>query len=360
MKQVYDNITSYLTERGWKKSESKRRFDVLIPPEDLGFEAGYRFYLFNQFDFASYTKEIEKEIQVLSQIYAQNEDELAAILIEEKEILSFHIENSDLGQGQPYLPYFTSLMNRTKKLLENAATFHLVNKAHFFKKEEEAERYLNHCRFFQNQPGSLITKVKLPSRTPIKEGNLFESEVTGHEINQRLFQVTDFINQHLLQKENFTPEDEFLKEHKNVVSVNLVDSIRKIYADAKSERITLSLNGITPDLSSTANDIKESKLKNLASFSMHVRKKIKEIEEHNVIGKVIKLSSRNIESDENNIEIFGKVKDLERNVKIKLNAQQIKQAAEAFKTNRPISLQATLEKTLEGYKALEVFSFKIS
>ena len=112
---IYKNITDLLLNRNWVKSESKSKFDVFLPPADLGIEKSYCFYLYNKINNTDFEKTILKSIDVLTQIYSNDDiDDLGSIIIDDRQVLSLHIHNDEIKNGKPSIRFFELLLHNSK------------------------------------------------------------------------------------------------------------------------------------------------------------------------------------------------------------------------------------------------------
>ncbi len=359
---IYKNITDLLLNRNWVKSESKSKFDVFLPPADLGIEKSYCFYLYNKINNTDFEKTILKSIDVLTQIYSNDDiDDLGSIIIDDRQVLSLHIHNDEIKNGKPSIRFFELLLHNSKSLLEQIANFSVINKPHFFDNREEAERYLNYCNFLKNDVGSLITKIQLPNNEDIIEKTLFDSALKANQINKNLINITDFVNNEILAQENFEPDDDFIINNKKYISVNVSDKLKSLYKDIEYSDIEFSLKGVDTFETTKAIDLSREKVNNLGSFSRKIREKMKEISEDfvDLTGKIVKLQSKDVDSDKNTITIESIINNVKKDVSVKLSSDQIKLAAEAFKDSKTITLNCKLEKEKTKYKVTELNDFRI-
>ena len=355
---IYKNITDLLISRDWKKQEVRTKYDLFVPPSILGFSETYKLYVYNKFTNSDYEEEILKDLNIVAQIYKEDLDELASIIIEDRQILSFHIENDNIKNGHPSIPFFNTLISKSKELLQEVANFSVIKKPHFFDNIDEAERYLNYCNFFKNDVGSLITKIQLPNNEEIKEKTLFEDSIIGSEINQNLINIADFINTEIIGFDNFEPTDDFLLQNRDLVSVNVSNKLKDLYTGIEYADIEISLKGTQINQITVAKELNREKVNNLSTFSKTIREKMKEISENDVYGKIIQLKSKDVDSDQNMIIIEGEIKKVKSKIAVKLNSDQIKWAAEAFKNNRTVLINAILEKDKTQYKVSELKDFR--
>jgi len=283
---------------------------------------------------------------------------LESIIIEDRQILSFHIENENIKNGHPSIPFFNTLINKSKELLQEVANFSVIKQPHFFDNKDEAERYLNYCNFFKNDVGSLITKIQLPNSEEIKEKTLFENSIIGSEINKNLINITDFINTEIIGYDNFEPTDEFLIQNRDLVSVNVSNKLKDLYTGIEYADIEISLKGTQINQITTAKELNREKVNNLSTFSKTIREKMKEISENDVYGKIVQLKSKDVDSDQNMIIIEGEIKKVKSRISVKLNSEQIKLAADAFKNNRTVLINAILEKDKAQYRVAVLKDFR--
>ncbi len=355
---IYKNIGDLLIGRDWIKQGTSAKYDIFVPPPALDFSNNYKLYVYNKFENLDYEKEILKNLDIVSQIYNEDIDELESIVIEDKQILTLHIENENVMNGHPSIPFFNILLNKSKELLQEVANFSVIKRPHFFDNMDEAERYLNYCNFLKNDIGSLITKIQLPNHEEIKENNLFESSIIGSKINQNLINITDFINTKIIASNNFEPTDEFLLEHQDLVSVNVSNKLKELYSGIDYADIKISLKGTQINQMTAAKELNREKVNNLSTFSKTVREKMKEISENYVYGKIIELKSKDVDSNQNMMIIEGEIKKVKSKISVKLNSEQIKLAADAFKNNITVAIDAILEKDRTQYKVMELKQFK--
>ena len=86
---------------------------------------------------------------------------------------------------------------------------------------------------------------------------------------------------------------------------------------------------------------------------------MKEISENDVCGKIVQLKSKDVDGDQNMIIIEGEIKKVKSKVSVRLNSEQIKFAADAFKNNRTVLINAILEKEKTQYNVAELKDFRI-
>ena len=358
--KIYENVKAFLLHRKWVGDGVTQRFDVFIPHEDLGFSADFKLYLPNETDKEDFLLNIKSSIKTLSEIYELDYYDLCEVLIENKHILKFHFEHSNIIDGKPTLTQFDNILSKIKSLLYDAASFVVLNKMHVFEKEvEESERYLNYCRFISNEKGSLITKIELPNEEEIKIPNLFEDSLRGSVINNRLINVVEYINNNILIDEYTSPTDDELVASKDLISVNLVEKVRDFYRSIDSEDVDVELMSIENSRLLSAKGINDIKLSNLNTFIQDVRKRLNEINTKSIVGKVIVLSSRDIEKDNNSIRVRAMIDNVVSEVLVMLNSINYHEAIKAHDGNLSVRISGVFEKRKSDYKVSELHTFEI-
>lgn len=355
---IKNNIEQLLTSREWTLEESTPRFDIFKPPSELNFQEDFRLYVYNRIENDDFLEATTKIIGIIAHIYHEDIVDLASIVLEDKPVLSIHIKNNQID-GNPTIPYFGSLIIKTQELLEEVANFSVLKRPHFFNAVEEAERYVNHCIFLKNETGSLITKIQLPNKEEIRERNLFDPAITGQEINQNFFRLTNFINREILNSNEFEPNDNFLLTHRDSISVNVSNKLKELYTEIAYADIDISLKSLQSHQITSAKQLNPEKVQRLNTFSKTVRAKMKEITQTTMYGKIIQIKSKDIEGDNNSILIEGEVKKVKTKISLQLDSERIKMAANAFKNNQTVVVTGLLEKQKSQYRVSKLDGFGV-
>ncbi len=356
---IYNNILNLLNSRGWNNFDKGNKYDIFRPPNQLNFSETYQLYLYNKFDYNDFEQEIIKLLNTISSIYNEDIDELYSLIIEDKPVLSFHIISDEIKSIHPNIPYFSNLMTNSKEVLKEVANFSIIKKPHYFDgAEEEAERYLNYCNFFKNDKGSLITKIQLPNNEEIKLENIFDKPIKGFQINNKLIDITDFINNEIISNNNFEPDDDFLISNKSLISVNVTNRIRDLYSSIGYSDFELTLNSTTQKRSTSIYELNKEKVGNLNTFSKTIKRRITEIFDNTVIGRIVTLKSKDVKSDKNSILIESIVNNVKTNISLNLDSQLYQLALDLHKNNQPVCIIGTLEKEKTQYKIINLKEFK--
>lgn len=356
---TYKNLIDFLISRYWVKSEIKNRNDIFLPPANLNFNDSYKLYIPNKTDKSDFEAGIIKSLEILSSIYSDDIDELVSVIIEDRQILEFHIEDDSIKNGHPSITKFDVFLGKVKDILHDNATFVITKKPHFYDNIEEAERYLNLCNFFKNSSGSLISKIQLPNNEDIKEKTIFEDSIKGGDINRRLINVIDFVNTELLTENFIEPDESFILNNQEKISINVINKIKDFYKGANLTDIDITLKGTGNNIKTSVKELNNEKIGNLNKFTKIVREKLNEIHEGDVYGKIIQLASKDVEGDKNTIKVEAEIKKVKAIVQLQLSPQDYQLAIIAHSKNRTVLFNAVLDKEKTQYKVVELRMFKV-
>ncbi|AYQ34793.1 hypothetical protein [Runella sp. SP2] len=355
--QIYANFKEFLIQRNWNLHLDKPRYEVFSPPKSLSFGEDYLLYLPKKYYLEDFEASIIKLIEVLNSIYEESSEELESIILEDKEIISFHIEGEKMKSGKVSIATFPDILSKIRRFLHETAAFTVSGKPHILEQIEEAERYINLCNFLRNDKGSLITKIELPKNDTIKMGNIFESQIQAREVNKKAIDILSFVNKDLLDSETF--EDSYLKEHKSFINVNVIDAIRELYNETDLADLEVELKGVNKPQKTLIKGLNKDKIDTLRIFTKNVKEKINEIFEETIYGKVVELSSKDIDGEKNKVKMRASIRNIDTNVVIYLNSYEYQKAIEAHKNNRVIQIEGTFEKEKTQYRVTKLGQFDV-
>jgi hypothetical protein len=358
--KIYNNIIDYLIDRQWVRLDSNSRYDIFQPDVRFNFTSDYKVYIPNNHHKTDFESNIIKMLVVISEIHNDNIDDLYDTIVENKQILNFHLENASIKDGKPPIAQFENFMGKIKNLLYDSASFTVLKKTHNFEKDiEEAERYINYCRFIKNEKGSLITKVELPNEEEIKIGNLFEPGIQGFKVNEKLINVFDYVNNNILKEDYNEPTDQDLLRNQDLINVNLIEKIKEFYQSIDLSDIDLELKRIKNNRKIITKDLTEKKVSSLGLFVKDVRKKINEIKPMILTGKVVSLKSTDVTGDKNTITLKTTIDNVNKDVQVTLSSEEYHNALQAHGENKTVKVSGTLEKQKSYYKVIELQEFSV-
>lgn len=356
---IYNNLKDILLNRQWRMTDCGAKYDVFLPSDSLGFSKDYKIYFYNRTENPDFVKEAEKTLGTISEIYSEDIDELVSIVIEDKPVLSLHIAGSSDIQEHPKIPFFDLLIRRSKELLQEVANFSVINKPFYLENCEESERYINYCNFLKNDRGSLITKIQLPNREEIRQGHLFAGPITGMEINNKLLDVTRFINEEIIETSNYEPSEEFLTSNQSKINANFSNKLKDFYTAIDYSDVEMSLKSTSNEIISSIKNLNKDKVDGLNRYAQIIKQKMRIISEDTVIGKIVNLNSSNVEGFRNRIDIVGMKDNVRSTIRTFLNSSDYKRACEAHASNRTVSVRGVFEKEKSHYSLTQISEFKV-
>jgi hypothetical protein len=98
---ILNNVNDLLINRKWQREEHGAKYDVFVPPFDLNFEKSYKLFVYNKINNSDFESEIYKYLCIISQIYNEDVDDLNSIIVEDRQVLTLHVEKEDIINGKP-------------------------------------------------------------------------------------------------------------------------------------------------------------------------------------------------------------------------------------------------------------------
>jgi len=353
-----NNIFKFLIGKQWEKISEDEKYIILKAPDNLGFKEPYYLKIANNdsiFDFQDYQNRITK---IISEIYDIKIVKLNDLFNEDNTILSLKIYDKDLDNGKIPFNKFEQIIEKFKKILLNNAAFEIIKKVLLENIPNEANLYLNLCKFLNTEKGSLITNIELPKNEIIFESPLFpEKQITANEINENLVKVIDFVVNDVFPKEEFS--DQFIDDHKQIINYNLLTEIENFYFHTSLENISFKFLNNESEKVIDSVEITEAKVQNLHVFNNIVRDKIFQEKEVEFFGYIQELKSKDPETDKNIIKVVGLIDNLESIVSIKLPSDKYKSAVDAHKTKKKIRIKGKIKEEITQKKMIFLESFEI-
>jgi hypothetical protein len=211
----------------------------------------------------------------------------------------------------------------------------------------------------KNTEGSLITQIQLPNKEDIKERNVFENSINGADINKGLIKMISFVNDELLTEEFIMPDEEYLIKNKNLICVNVIDKVQDLYKGLGLQDVEISLKSTDKPMYTSVTELNNHKIDSVKKFNKAVKEKMNEIlKDENIYGKVISLTSKDIDSDKNTIKVEAQIKNIKSEIIVKLSPEDYQNAIKAHSQNKSVLINGILEKEKTKYKVIELHQFK--
>lgn len=319
--------------------------------------------VFDEENYESYSVELKKSVEEF--LYYEELDL-------KRSLFSIRIYDEQVINNSIKLQRANKVITFIREFIRDVAEFTKEKKVSLnkFAFSSESSRYLNGCRLPIPQHGSFIFDIKLPTpeeiETNSKQFSLLEDNFTVDKVNNNIISFLKFAVEKIITNPEFKTDDEseidkFLSENKNLISIDILEKIKNLYAESsiRDMDFILTKNNISETVKSR--EIVDDKIHKLGTFI----KKIEEIyfneEDINLIGKIVNLKSENIDEDENQVTIYSLNTDTGETTKIEsfLSKSDYFKALDAHKKNADVRIVGTAKKMKTKYKISDLKEFNI-
>ena len=344
------NLIKFLHKKDWIELKKDQLADYYQAPENLNFEDRFVVRIPINKKIIDYKQHRDQILKTISEIYNYSYGDFLKIIFDTS-ILRFTLKNNS-DKGSYPLSDFNIFDNTLRSTLLDTASFVIKPEYEMFEIQKEAEIYYQKCKFLTPETGSFVVRIEVQPDKIIKK-DLFHDEVTTSDINDRLFNIMEFLNINILKNEDQSIyDDNFLITHKQYFNKNVLKDFTKLYSTTK----TLELNYANPlkSVVTIANEVEKKELDNINDF-------IKIVDHNNPFDEniidifcenalIIDLASNDPTEDNNTITLKGKVYNIDSVIKIKLDSQDYKKAIDAHKNKKFISVKGKGEKLKSYYR----------
>ena len=225
---INTKIVTFLENRDWTIKEITDKFFHLYPPVEFDIDPNFSISVpvsLDKVDTKSFTKNI---LEIISDFYSLTIDDLLLILKNDKTVLKVRVYDEETFNGQISLGRFEELIDKLKAILTDTASFVIDDSITSKRTPNESHKYLNLCNFLQTEKGSFVAKIELPSKEIIKDKDLFKPEISSEEINDRLSNVLQFVNDDIFNTEIANDvSEEYLLENGEKLNIKLLNVLYK-------------------------------------------------------------------------------------------------------------------------------------
>jgi hypothetical protein len=356
MSYKYENIVTFLTSRGWSLKEHSNLFHLYSPPSELFLPEDYLLEIPSDPKAKGFDYYINSILNIISDIYENSlsTDDLDAIFNTNSSILSFRIMDEDTENGSIKFERFSNSIDSFRKIFSQATTFVSSKKPIFGNAEFEAENFLQRCRTLQTQKGSFITKFEIIDIPILSLYNRIET----HEINTKLFEIIDFLNQEVFKNQQIhTVDKNYVESNIEYINVELFSAIKELYNKAKINNAEYALNNYNTSKYIETYRILP-KINYFNKYIQNIKEVLLELVPLEAVGFIKKLSSISPQtSDKNEVIIESTIANKTEIIKVILDSEKYIQAIEAHKNELKVRIKgfATERKTQYTIKELESF-----
>lgn len=354
-----DNIISFLVNRLWYISEETDRFVALRPPEVFNVNDDFRIHIPKQTNKVDSERFVENILEIVADFYDLTVDDLNVVLKNESTVLKVRVYDDQTEEGRMPLTRFEELVERVRSILSDTASFVIDRSVTSTRVPGEVSRYLSLCNFMQTEKGSFIAKIQLPSKELIKERELFDrAEILSEEINLKLNEVLNFVNEDIFEGNPEITED-YLLENETRINLKLLKDIESFFDKAKLRNIDFSFHSVASSKTIISQNITPLKLHRLNQFVERIESHSFEIGDFSFTGHIIALKSKDPDGLKNSVTFSGIHDNLPIVANANLNSEHYKDAIEAHKLKQNITVKGLAKRTKSRARFIEVVGFEI-
>lgn len=356
---INENIILFLRNRGWIINDGNDVYYKALPPSCFNFTDDFSILIPKRDNKIDNNNFVLNTIEILCDLYDLNNDDLTTILSKQNSVLKIRIDDSQTEKGKIPLNRFEELVEKIKLILTDTASFVIDKNVFSTKVPDEAKKYVNMCNFMQTEVGSFVAKFQLPSSTLIKEKELFErDEVYSYEINDRLFNVLNYVNESIFEG-NVVIDEETLIENEDFLNVKLLKDIKSFYDKVEITNLDISIHDINSSHEINNQIINKEKIHKLDTFVKELESQIIETIDFDFNGQVIELKSKNPDGKKNTVIISGTYNHLPFTAMASLNSTDYKNAIIAHSQKLFVAINGFIKRTKSKGTYKEVYSFEI-
>lgn len=356
---INDNIILFLSNRGWNIDYGNDVYYKATPPEIFNFDDDFSILLPRNYEKIDFNNFITNTIDILSDLYDLNIDDLNTILTKQNSVLKVRIVDSETEKGKIPLNRFEELVEKMKLILTDTASFVIDKNVFSTKIPDEAKKYINMCNFMQTEVGSFVAKFQLPSSELIKEKELFDrDEIYSYEINNRLFEVFNYVNQNIFEGD-IVIDEETLIENEDFLNVKLLKDIKSFYDKVEITNLDISIHDIKSSQEITNQTINKEKINKLDNFVKELESQVIETIYFDFSGQVIELKSKNPDGKKNTVIIAGTHNFMPFTATASLNSADYKNAISAHSSKMFVNINGIIKRTKTKGTYKEIHSFSI-
>lgn len=348
-------ILDYFISHHWTLASEDKLFLYLKPREKLSLPEDFRLELPKDENLAGFNKYIGRFIDSYSQMFPEyRKDELEVLFSEKVSVIKYRIFDQDNSNGTIGLSKFVTSIDTFKNVLENTASFTVNKKQIYCNTQKEAMEYLQNCRVMQSIKGSFVNRFEVKSKPLFSTFN----EVTTDQVNEKLFNVLEFITEDILVNVNRpTITENYIADNVELINYELLSSIKSVYSKSSISNIEFTIDGIGANRSIITEKM-SSKLKYFDNYLKNLKLILEELVLFEAIGYATTLNSTDpIKSDRNEVILDGKRFGIKKPIKIYLRSEEYLSIMDAHKNHQPIKISGKIQelKTCINVKELEYF-----
>nr|WP_322625074.1 hypothetical protein [uncultured Flavobacterium sp.] len=348
-------ILEYFISRGWNIHSEGKIFLSLKAPERLKLPEGFYLDIPKDSNLQGFSNYISRFLTDYVNIFPDApKDELELLFSENVSFIKYRIFDNDNEDGTISLNKYVKSIDTFKNVLEDAVSF-TVNKKHIYcNTNKESSEYLRNCRVMQSVKGSFVNRFEVKSQALTTTFN----EITTDQVNQKLFDVLNFVKEDILVNIN-RPQitENYISDNADLINYELLNSIKSIYTKTHISNIEYILEGNKSNRSIVTEKM-TAKIKYFENYLTNLKSILQEVILFEATGYATTLNSTDpIKSDRNEVILDGKKFGIKKPIKIYLRSEEYLSIMDAHKNHQPIRISGKIKelKTTINVKELEHF-----
>ncbi|WP_018664367.1 hypothetical protein [Heyndrickxia acidiproducens] len=369
------NIIRYLKLQGWDRKANfpSNKLIVFDGPDDINGEKIQAVIPANQ-NFRDYAARVKELIESLSELEGRPiKDILTDMLNPNVDKLQVRVLSDISKDGTLPFGYAAKLISGLKDLLISAACVEENPQPFYRRATKVGLNYADNCRFGQTKVGSFIITIEslVPSYSAHPQQlslPIDDEEMVTEPFNRR---VIKRIQRGISLVEKSVSEGDvapIVDHYKAGLNANMCEALLGLKLDQLDVDLEYSVNWSLniPEPNDVPNKVKiegiafdyiESAAKVLRNTDESVKRKI--------VGKVVKLSASDLEDEDDQygnrlITIKTEINDRPIKVNVPLNLDDYKQACNAHRDNKDVTVQGIIERVGGKWQLMSPERFQVS
>jgi len=364
-KNYFVAIKNYLLSKGWEELNDNARFFVFKAPKELGYINDSYIRIFRDIESSELRSYLIKMMDVASSHHKESYEDVKVFLPFNDNFFSLRIYDKDIIENTIALTRSKKILEFVEKFLKQVTEF-TIEKSFWFEDRysDLTGNFIKACRIMPFQQGSFIIKAQLPRESDLPKPQLHifnENKILELDnINFNISGILNVVINYVLNGEEDITE-EFIIENKNYININILESIKELYSQARITDLDFNLKTEKIEKTFKSSNIVNSNKKRLNSFIEKSKELFLSEENIEFEGFVFECKSKNPTESDNSVEIWCLDTDISKYIKIncKLDTKHYILALDAHKKRKNVKIKAKAVKTATKYTVTELELFEV-
>jgi hypothetical protein len=350
-----DLLEAFLVGRGWMRyRESPRAIQYRAPQAIESEDEPFRVSLPAK-DSTDSQLILRRVVTSLATIYSTSAARLEELLSSPGTILSIQLRDPDTVRGSIRLPRFEAFVEKLKKTLSDVAAFVITEQPTIRTPVPDAEQYVMRCRMLQPELGSYVARIQLPAVEPLVEPTLFDEDtLTSSAVGERFADILAFVTGPVFRRDPEILTEDFFLESRGLLNVDVLDDIGELFTKASSEEMNFVFSDLKGERAVASGRITEVEQNRLRSYVEYIRERVSDIVVLDVVGRIVKLHSRNPMQHRNYIAIAANLDGLPITIGVTLRSGDYSIALMAHRQNQLVRIRGRAQRLKTQYSITEL------